>query len=166
MHTECRQMTPPTSRKIHRLKWPFQTKYEHYKKHGNFNSFNLGNHMCGSMETSIEHFALWQRKLRKPLLWRHNDHDNVSNHQHHGCLLNRLFRRRSKKTSKLRFTGLSAGNSPGTDEFPALMASDAENVSIRWRHHAWCNFGTCVNAYCNQGPLLLTSSSLGYNMDK
>ena len=35
-----------------------------------------------------------------PLHWRHNDHDGVSNHQHHGCLLNRLFRRRSKKTKK------------------------------------------------------------------
>ena len=32
-----------------------------------------------------------------PLHWRHNDHDDVSNHQPHGCLLNRLFRRRSKK---------------------------------------------------------------------
>ena len=35
------------------------------------------------------------------LQWRHNDHDSVSNHQPYGCLLNRLFRRRSKKTSKL-----------------------------------------------------------------
>ena len=50
-------------------------------------------------------------------------------------LLDRLFRRRSKKTPKLRVTGLCAGNSPGTDEFPAQMASDAENVSIWWRHH-------------------------------
>ena len=41
-----------------------------------------------------------------PLPWRHNDHDGVSNHQPHGCLLNRLFRRRSKKTSKLCITGL------------------------------------------------------------
>ena len=32
-------------------------------------------------------------------------------------------------------TGLCAGNSPGTGEFPAQMASDAENVSIWWRHH-------------------------------
>ena len=59
----------------------------------------------------------------------------VSNHQPHGCLLNRLFRRKSKKTSKLRVTGLCAGNSPGTGEFPAQMASYAENVSIWWRHH-------------------------------
>ena len=46
------------------------------------------------------------------LQWRHNDHDCVSNHQPRGCLLNRIFRRRSKKTSKLRVTGLCAGNSP------------------------------------------------------
>ena len=71
-----------------------------------------------------------------PLGWRHNDHAGVSNHQPHGCLLNRLFRRKSKQTSKLRVTGLCAGNSPGTGEFPAQMASYAENVSIWWRHHA------------------------------
>ena len=31
--------------------------------------------------------------------WRRNEPDGVSNHQPHDCLLNRLFRRRSKKTS-------------------------------------------------------------------
>ena len=36
---------------------------------------------------------------------------------------------------KLRVTGLCAGNSPVTGEFPAQMASNAENVSISWRHH-------------------------------
>ena len=71
------------------------------------------------------------------LQWRHNGRDSVSNHQPHDCLLNRLFRRRSKKTSKLRVTGLCAGNSPGTGEFPAQRASNAENVSIWWRHHAY-----------------------------
>ena len=44
-------------------------------------------------------------------------------------------RRRSKKTSKLRFTGLCEGNSLVTGEFPAQRASNAENVSIWWRHH-------------------------------
>ena len=53
-----------------------------------------------------------------PLQWRHNDHDDFSNHQPHGCLLNRLFRRRSKKTSKLRVTGLCVGNSPGPVNSP------------------------------------------------
>ena len=40
-----------------------------------------------------------------------------------------------KKTSKLRVTGLCAGNSPVTGEFPAQMSSNAENVSIWWRQH-------------------------------
>ena len=39
------------------------------------------------------------------------------------------------KTSKFRVTGLCARNSPGTGQFPAQMASYAENVSIWWRHH-------------------------------
>ena len=60
------------------------------------------------------------------LLWPHNGRDGVSNHQPHDCLLNRLFRRRSKKTSKLRVTGLCAGNSPVTGQFPAQRVSNAE----------------------------------------
>ena len=67
--------------------------------------------------------------------WRHNGRDSVSNHQPHDCLLNCLFRRRWKKTSKLRVTGLCVGNSPVTGEFPTQMASNAENVSIWWRRH-------------------------------
>ena len=43
--------------------------------------------------------------------------------------------RRSKKTSNLRVSGLYAGNIPVTGEFPAQRASNAENVSIWWRHH-------------------------------
>ena len=70
------------------------------------------------------------------LHWRHNDHDDVSNRQPYGRLLNRLFRHSSKKTSKLRVTGLCAGNSPVTGEFPAQRASNAEIGSIWWRHHA------------------------------
>ena len=33
------------------------------------------------------------------LKWRHSERDGVSNHQHHDCLSNGLFRRKSKKTS-------------------------------------------------------------------
>ena len=71
----------------------------------------------------------------KPLQWRHNGCDCVSNHQPQDRLLNRLFRRRLKKISKLRVTGLCAGNSPVTGEFPAQMACNAKSVSIWWRHH-------------------------------
>ena len=81
-------------------------------------------------QSAHEHINYWCHR------WRHSGRDSVSNHQPHHCLLNLLFRRRSKKTSKLRVTGLCARNSPGTGEFPAQMASNAENVSIWWRHHA------------------------------
>ena len=43
------------------------------------------------------------------LQWRYNERDGVSNHQPHDCLLNCLFRRRSKKRPKLRVTGLVRG---------------------------------------------------------
>ena len=84
--------------------------------------------------SSTSRLSIFRKRLLS-LRWRHNDHADVSNHQPHGCLLNRLFRRKSKKTSKLRVTGHCAGNSPGTGEFPAQMASYAENISIWWRHH-------------------------------
>ena len=56
-------------------------------------------------------FALFV--LHGPFQWSHNGNDGVSNHQPHQCLLNCLFGRRSKKTSKLHVTGLCVGNSPG-----------------------------------------------------
>ena len=76
-----------------------------------------------------------ERNSNWALQWRHDGRDSISNHQPHDCLLNRLFRRRSKKASKLRVTDLCEGNSLVSGEFPAQMASDAENVSISWRHH-------------------------------
>ena len=77
--------------------------------------------------------------------WRHNERDCVSDHQPQDCLLNRLFRRRSKKTSKLRVSLCVRGLHPGTGEFPA-QNSYAENVSIWWRRH-----GKCVMVYLWQG---------------
>ena len=73
---------------------------------------------------------------KKPTLqWCHNECDCISNHQPHDCLLNRLFRRRSRITSKLRVTGLWARNSPVAGEFPTQRSSNKENASIWWRHH-------------------------------
>ena len=89
------------------------------------------------------------------LHWHHNGCDGVSNHQPRNCLHNRLFRRRSKKIPKLRVTGLCAGNSPVIGEFPARRASNAENVSIRWRHHEkrfweWFRLLIPLNTTCGQ----------------
>ena len=75
--------------------------------------------------------------LALPLRWRHNGLDGVSNHQPHHCLLRPFIQTQIKDdTKKLRYTSFCARNSPVTGEFPAQMASNAENVSIWWRHHA------------------------------
>ena len=58
----------------------------------------------------------WQKMNQISLQWRHNDHDGISNHHPHGCLLT------------------LCGEFTGTGEFPAQRASHAENVSIWWRH--------------------------------
>ena len=95
---------------------------------------NCGNKSCN--QCWISNFWMHQCALQ----WHHNGRGGVSNHQPRDCLLNRLFRRRSKKTLKLCVTGLCAWNSPVTGEFPAQMASNAENVSIWWRHHGLCYY--------------------------
>ena len=99
---------------------------------------------CGNMQDTVISWIVRIDFFALPscgsLQWRHNEHDSVSNHQPHDPLLNLLFGRRSRKTSKLCVTGLCAGNSPGTGEFPTQRASNAENVSIWWHHHVYCKF--------------------------
>ena len=98
----------------------------------------------------------WPRNIGMAFQWRHNEHDNISNQQPHDYLLNHLFRRRSKKISKLRVTGLCEGNTPETGEFPAQRASNAENVSIWWRHN-----GNVLSSKldCDGDPLISFNSS-------
>ena len=78
--------------------------------------------------------------------WRHNDQDGVSNQKPHGCLLNRLFRGKSKKASKLRVTGLCVGTSPGTGEFSAQRASKCFHLMtsswcVSFYSHLWNRIG-------------------------
>ena len=89
---------------------------------------------------SLKIYQHWSRstlalKRWELLQWHHNDLGGVSNHRRPNCLFNRLFKRRSKKTSKLRVTGLCEGNPPVTGGFPSQRASNVENVSIWWHHH-------------------------------
>ena len=92
----------------------------------------------------INHFQISNRLIS--LQWRNNECDGVSDHQPHECLLNHLSRCRSKKTSRLRTTGLYQGirwwlvNSP-------QMASNAENVSIWWRHRVFQLHVTHLSAH-------------------
>ena len=91
-------------------------------------------------------FMKWApERFNSPLQWHHNGCDGISNHQPHHYLLNHLFRHRSKKTSKLHITG----QQPVTVEFPAQMASNVENVSIWWHHHAAPRgHGSCLTNFC------------------
>ena len=58
----------------------------------------------------------------------------VSNHQYVDCLLSHLFRRTPKKISKPHVMGHCEGKPPMAGGFPSQGVSNAENVSILWRH--------------------------------
>ena len=124
------------------------------KKTTNLRPTHLLSATCGFPSQSVCNaesvFMPWLHD--SPFQWRHNGRDGVSNHRRLDCLLNRLFRRRSKKTSKHRVTGLCEGNSRVTGEFPAQKASNAENISIWWRHYApgdSCHVMSPDNRYIN-----------------
>ena len=88
---------------------------------------------------------------RTSLRWRHNGRDGVSNHQPHQCLLNRLFEYRSKKTSKLRVTGLCVGNSPGNSPHKCQSRGKCFHLmtsSCCWMaHHITCCISTLKLSY-------------------
>ena len=85
--------------------------------------------------------------------------EGVSNHQRLDCLPNRLFRRRSKDTSKFGVTGLGKRNPPVTDGFPSERASNAENISIWWRHNEM-TYLFQHKLYCRSATMVTTSGNL------
>ena len=88
-----------------------------------------GSHGCQRPWINLEQYGQINHSSEiLTLQWSHNGRDGLSNHQTRECSHNRLFKRRSKKTSKLCLTGLCSGNSPVTGEFPAQKPSNAENV--------------------------------------
>ena len=111
----------------------------------NGNIFRVTGHLCGEFtgprwipHTKASDAELWcfllstpNKRLSKQMQgWWFETHspplwpvmDCISNHRRLDCLLSCLFMRRSKKTSKLRVTGLS----PVTGEFPTQRASNAK----------------------------------------
>ena len=80
------------------------------------------------------------RKLKNiTLLWRPIGRNGVSNHQPCDCLPNRLFRRRLNKHQSSASWSLW-GEFTGDRWIPRTKVSNAENVSIWWRHYEyfWC----------------------------
>ena len=72
---------------------------------GGFSSRSTRYMKCVSMSRSHNVMMIAQGHICS-LQWRHNERDDFSNHRRLDCLLSRLFRHRSKKTPKLRVTGL------------------------------------------------------------
>ena len=120
--------------------WWFETLSLPLWCHRNVNIFSVFSDRGRPFQLEIDFYPY----TRDTLQWRHNGRGSVSSHQPRDCLLNRLFRRRSKKTSKLCVTGLCAVNSPVTGEFPAqravtrkmfpLMTSSWDRADIQLRH--------------------------------
>ena len=106
------------------------------------------------------------------LQWRHNERDSISNRQSHNCLFNCLLRRRPQKTSKLRVTGLCAGKSPVTGEFPAQRVSNQSQsfhgfeCAIFYRLHTVFLFGvilyTIYNLYVHTSIAFYISCTHSY----
>ena len=114
-------------------------------------------------------------------LFNYNDvimsaRDGVSNHQPHDCLLNRLFNAQIKVNIKapllLAFVrGIRRWpvNSAGDRWIPQQKASNAENVSIWCRHHAFWHVVPCHGIsthYTYLGPRLHTCVNCNPTMDK
>ena len=86
------------------------------------------------------------------LQWRHNVRDGVSTHQRLDCLLNRLFRRRSKKTPKLRVTGFVRGIHRWPVDFPHKGPVTRKMFPFDDAVMSWSHWGrvthTCVIVTC------------------
>ena len=80
----------------------------------------------GGCRVSFPRVLVWVCTSRESLHWRHNDRDGVSNHQPRDCLLIRAQIKENIKAPR---------HWPVTGEFPTQRESNAENVSIWWRHH-------------------------------
>ena len=70
-------------------------------------------------------------------LWRHNESDGVPIAGVSMVCPTICSGADESYTSKLRVTGLSEGNPSVTSGFPSQRDSNAENVSVWWRHHQY-----------------------------
>ena len=88
----------------------------------------------------------WRNLEGSALQWRHNECDSVSNHRRLDCLPNRLFRRRSKKTSNHRWPVDCPHKGPLTREmFPfddVIMGNSGQPQQTHKRkpraYYPWC----------------------------
>ena len=135
-----------------RVAWMFSF---YVKSHFYFIFWSMDGNSSNSVSHQYPWFLRYNTSIRISLQWRHNGRDSVSNHQPHDCSLNRLFRRRSKETLKLRATGLCAGNSlgkmfPFDDVIMILLGLGVHWVTL------WCFESRC-SIYCGQKSTTIIS---------
>ena len=98
---------------------------------------------------------------RTTLHWRHNDHDGLSNPKPASRLFTQPFiQTQIKENTKAPRHWPLCGEFTGTGEFPAQMASYAENVSIWWRHHDNSRVDGIVTWMIWKGPVMQSSAHL------
>ena len=90
--------------------------------------------MVTSQEICMRCFAVCV--LSKSLLSVSHYNDVIMNKMAFRLFTQPFVQAQIKENIKVRVTDLCAVNSPVTGEFPAQRASNTENVSIWWRHHA------------------------------
>ena len=109
---------------------------------------------------SIFLFCIWYQQLQ----WRHNGRNGVSNHQPLNCLLNRLCRRTSNKTSKHRWPVNSPHKGPVMRKmFPfdvVIMITEKQVNGLLW-HFQDMSGMTQITSWKTLGMLHLT---LGYRI--
>ena len=111
--------TETTGSWFNRLKKPsYQYKNSHPGNEITWQLFHLHNGMEKSKATFVSTVGF--DIIRLTLQWRHNGCDGISNHQHYHCLLNCLFRCRSKTILKLCVTGLLQGRECTSDQWITL----------------------------------------------
>ena len=125
-----------------------------------YRSVRLGKTNMDFMSSTLSHQSVTTYAFRpSSLQWRHNEYNGVSNHRRFDYLFNRLFRLRSKKTPKLRATGLCEGNPPVTGGFPSQRKSNAENIPLAllnivwpWKRHSKSPQKWCLNSCSSVVP--------------
>ena len=90
------------------------------------------------------------------LQWRHNGRDSGSNHQPHDCLLKRFIQTQIKENIK----------APRHWPLWGEIASNAENVSIWWRHHVdfECDGQGRIAAMKRSNHLIILHNSTEYSI--
>ena len=86
---------------------------------------------------------LWEKHI---LQWRHNGRDSLSNHQPHHCLLNRLFRRRSKKHQSSAPRRIHRGPVNSPHKWPVKRKMFPFDDVMNWSPPCgWCGFLRAFN---------------------